>query len=74
VLRNLLVDVVHVGPLDGDGSSLSLAPEQNVIADQGSSINDVTVIGGGGEGFCNNSIKALVIKSVTMRGGGQIMS
>jgi hypothetical protein len=35
-----------------------------------SSINDVTAIGGRGyQGFCDNSIKALVLKSVTMGGG-----
>ncbi len=28
------------------------------------SINDVTVLGGGHQGFCDNSTKALVIKSL----------
>ncbi len=38
---------------------------------QGPSINDVTALGGRGyRGFCDNSSKALLIKSVTMRGGG----
>ncbi len=40
---------------------------------KGSSINDVTVLGGGGgcQGCCDNSTKALVVKRVTMgRGGG----
>ena len=37
----------------------------------GSSINDVTVLGGRGyQGFCDDSTKALVLKSVTMGGGG----
>jgi hypothetical protein len=36
-----------------------------------SSINDVTSLGGRGyQGFCDNSTKALVIKSVAMGGGG----
>ena len=34
-------------------------------------INDVTALGGGGgQGFCDNSIEAFVIKRVTMGGGG----
>ena len=37
---------------------------------KGSSINDVTVLGGGGQGFCDNSSKSLVIKRVTIGGGG----
>ena len=43
---------------------------------KGSSINDVTVFGGGGQGFCDGSTKALVIKSVTMGegAGGQKLS
>ena len=37
----------------------------------GSSINDVTVLEGRGyQGFCDDSAKALVLKSVTMGGGG----
>ena len=37
----------------------------------GSSINDVTALGGGGgQGSCDNSTKALVIKCMTMGGGG----
>ena len=31
-----------------------------------SSINDVRVLGGGGQGLCDDSIKALVIIGVTM--------
>jgi hypothetical protein len=39
--------------------------------DKGSSINDVTVLGGRGyQGFCDDSTKALVLKSVTIGGGG----
>ncbi len=41
---------------------------------KGSSINDVTFLGGGGQGFCDNSTKASVTKSVTMGGGGPKMS
>jgi hypothetical protein len=38
---------------------------------KGPSINDVTALGGRGyQGFCDNSTKALLIKSVTMGGGG----
>ncbi len=38
---------------------------------EGSSINDLTVlVGGGGQGFCDNSTKTSVIKSM-MIGGGQ---
>jgi hypothetical protein len=38
---------------------------------KGSSINDVTALGGRGyKGFCDESTKALVIKCVTMGGGG----
>ena len=38
---------------------------------QGSSINDVTAQGGRGyQGFCDNSTKVLLLKSVTMAGGG----
>ena len=38
---------------------------------KGSSINDVTVLGGRGyQGFCDNSIKALFQKRLTMGGGG----
>ena len=33
----------------------------------GSSMNDVTVLRGRGQGFCDGSTKALVLKSVTMR-------
>jgi hypothetical protein len=37
----------------------------------GSSINDVTALGGRGyQGFCDDSTKALVMKSVTMGEGG----
>ena len=37
----------------------------------GSSTNDVTVLGGRGyQGFCDNSTKAIVLKRVTMGGGG----
>jgi hypothetical protein len=37
----------------------------------GPSINDVTALGGRGyQGFCNNSTKALLIKTVMMGGGG----
>jgi hypothetical protein len=35
----------------------------------GSSINDVTALGGGGQGFCDNSTNASVIKSATMGEG-----
>ena len=35
-----------------------------------SSINDVTVIGGGGQGFCDNRTKAIVIKRMMMEGVG----
>ena len=34
----------------------------------GSSINDVTVIGGGGQVFCDDSTNALLIRRVTMGG------
>ena len=44
--------------------------EITFVCCKGSSINDVTVLGGGGRGFCDNSTKALVIKPVTMGGGG----
>ena len=38
-----------------------------VVCEKGSSINDVTVLGGGGgQGFCDDSTKVLVIKRVTM--------
>jgi hypothetical protein len=38
---------------------------------KGASINDVTVLGGrGGQGLCDNITKPLVIKCVTMEGGG----
>ena len=37
---------------------------------RGSSINDVTVLGGGAQGFCDDSTKALLIKRVRMWGGG----
>ena len=41
---------------------------------KGSSINDVKTLGGSGyQGFCDDSTKALVIKRVTMRGGGSII-
>ena len=33
---------------------------------KGSSINDVTAIGGGGQGSCDDISKALVIKRVTI--------
>jgi hypothetical protein len=36
-------------------------------------INNLTVSGGGGHGFCDNSTKASVIISVTMRERGQKM-
>ena len=36
----------------------------------GSSINDVTVLGGWGQGFCDDSTKASVIKRVTIGEGG----
>ncbi len=43
---------------------------EKIHCPQGSSINDVTALGGRGyQGFCDNSAKALVIKSVTMGGG-----
>ncbi len=35
-----------------------------------SSINDATVLGGGGQLFCGNNTKASIIKSVTMGVGG----
>ena len=42
---------------------------------EGSSIIDVTVIGVRvGEGFCDGSTKALIIKSVTMGEGGKKLS
>ncbi len=41
-----------------------------IAIDEGSFINDVTVKGGGDKGFCDNSTKALVLKSVTIVGGG----
>ena len=34
-------------------------------------MNDVTVIGGGGHGFCDDSAKALVKKRLTMGEAGQ---
>ena len=37
---------------------------------QGSSINDVTGVGGGSQGFCVNCTKVSIIKSVTMGEGG----
>ena len=37
-------------------------------------LNDVTVLGGGGQGFCDNSYKALLVKFATMSGGGQKLS
>ena len=38
---------------------------------KGTSINDVTVlVGGGGQGFCDDSTQALVIKRVTIGGMG----
>ena len=37
---------------------------------KGSSINDVTVLGGGGQGFFDDSTKALVTKRLTMGGEG----
>jgi hypothetical protein len=37
---------------------------------KGLSINDVTFLGGGGQEYCNDSTKALVIKCMTMEGGG----
>ena len=40
----------------------------------GSSINDVTVLGGWGQGFCDDSAKTLEIKYVTMGAGGQKLS
>ncbi len=50
---------------------IGLCPQQVIHIQfnslKGSSINDVTVLGGRGyRGFCHNSTKALVIKSVTM--------
>ncbi len=47
-------------------------PQVEYFFHSGSSINDVTVLGG--HGFCDNSTKVSVIKSVNMRGGGQKMS
>jgi hypothetical protein len=41
---------------------------------KGSSINDVTVVGRGGLGFCDNRCKVMVIKSVTMGRGDKKMS
>ena len=38
-----------------------------------SSINDVTVLGGRGQGFCDDSTKAFTIKLVTMGGGSEIV-
>ena len=38
--------------------------------DEGSSINDVTALGGGGQGFCYDRTKALFLKSVLMGGEG----
>jgi hypothetical protein len=37
---------------------------------KGSSINDFTVLGGGGQGFCDKSTKALVIENFTRGRGG----
>ncbi len=37
---------------------------------KGSSINNVTVVGGRGQEFCDNSTKASVIKSLTIGGRG----
>ena len=34
------------------------------------SINDVTAIGGGGQGFWDDNIRSLVMRSVTMGKGG----
>ena len=39
---------------------------------KGWSINDVTDLGGGGQTFCDNSTRALVIKRVTMEEGVKI--
>ena len=39
---------------------------------QRSSINDVTVLGGGGQLFCDDMSEALVIKSVLMVGWGGV--
>ena len=38
-----------------------------------SPINNITVLGGGGQGFCDNITKALVIKCLTIGGGGSKM-
>ncbi len=35
----------------------------------GSSKNDLTALGGGSQGFCDDTTKALVIKTVTMGEG-----
>ena len=51
---------------------LILEKHLNLILPKGSSINDVTALGGRSyQGFCDDSTKALVIKYVTM-GLGQI--
>ena len=34
-------------------------------------MNDIMVLGGGGNGFCDVSIKAIILESVTMEGGDQ---
>jgi hypothetical protein len=42
----------------------------NYLSGKGLSINDVMVLGGRGQGCCDNSTKASVMKSVTIVGGG----
>ena len=42
---------------------------KNKTLQKGLSINDVTVLGRGSQGFYDDNIKAFVINSVTMGGG-----
>ena len=37
-------------------------------------LNDATVLGGEGQGFCDNSYKAILVNCATMGGGGQKLS
>ena len=42
-----------------------------VIFSQCKFINDVTVLGGRAQGFCDDSTKAVISKSLTIGGGGE---
>ena len=45
--------------------------QDRVLSPRGVVHYDVTILGGGGQGLSDDSTKALVIKLVTMGGGGQ---